>query len=275
MAAGESIPLVETKQGDGVQEETFFHNAPGMITRRVGNAEPRPLFQALARVKKALPPIEKRGDHDFFHYAYTKIADIYNALRPLMAAECVTEIPQVLKHETSPAKTSGEKDTTRHYVEVAWTFIHGESGDFQVITMPGESLDKEDKGLQKAISASHKALLTAMFEIGGEDPEGGTQNRQPSRQTPPPKQNHQDASEKKETVVGLISDVAWVAKGKGGYTSLKIDGAQAVCFHPPNGPSFDELKDCSGRQCRLELVHDSGKYPKVARLLGVGDDAGK
>lgn len=276
MSAGESGPFVETEKGDGIQEETLETGFPAVAVAPDA-PKPRPLFQSLARVKQALPPIEKRGDHDYFHYAYTKISDIYNALRPLMAAECVTEIPQVLKHETSPAKTSNGKETTRHYVEVAWTFIHGESGDFQVIPMPGESSDNEDKGLQKAISASHKALLTAMFEIGGEDPEGGAQNRQPSRQSPPPaqKQSQPAAPEKKETVVGLVSDVAWVAKGKGGYTTLKIDGAMAVCFHPANGPSFDDLKACNGKQCRVELLHDSGKYPKVARLLGVGDDAGK
>jgi hypothetical protein len=228
--------------------------------------QPRPLMTKLARIQGKLDSVEKRGQHDYFNYPYLKIGDVYDALRPLMGEEGVSIVPHLRAWRHEPAKTSGGKETTRHTIEVDWAICDGESGDTEVVAMPGEALDSEDKGLQKALSASHKALLISVFQVSGEDPEAGSGQQQGTR---PARQPSQPDKQESSRIVTKIVKGLTAADGKS--TIVGIDGGtEFIAFHGGRGDTItaEQLRQAkvSGADCIIEVVQTGRARAKIISL---------
>lgn len=226
--------------------------------------QPRPLIQKLAKIKAQLGPIRETGTHEHFGYAYLTKAEICNAVRQKMGEVGIMTTWDIVKVEQQ-----GEI----HLVDVAWCLIDGESGDSEIIRVPGVGQDKQDKGLMKAIGASHKTLLYELFEISGEEPDGqSAQARRPQR--PPesrPSNSAPEPAQKDETrtvrgaAIKDVHDALNTKKEK--FYWAKVNGNSVMCTDPA---LFADLGLADGKAADLELQIKAGiRFPVIIKITKV------
>lgn len=131
------------------------------------------LYAKLARVMHQLGRIPKTGYNKHFEYAFATDADISDAIRSKLAEEKVAFFAEMLTsdQETITRETKyGPKTTYRTVATFAFTFADGETGATMTTKWSGESLDEQDKGLNKAATAALKYFLLKTFILSTGDP---------------------------------------------------------------------------------------------------------
>lgn len=131
------------------------------------------LYAKLARVMSQLGRIPKTGHNKHFDYAFATDADISDAIRSKLAEEKVAFFAEMLTsdQETITRETKyGPKTTYRTVATFAFTFADGETGATMTTKWSGESLDEQDKGLNKAATAALKYFLLKTFILSTGDP---------------------------------------------------------------------------------------------------------
>jgi hypothetical protein len=121
------------------------------------------IHEKLARIASQVRAVEKRSTNKDDKYSFRSIYHIYNELHPLFAREGVFLVPEVLDSTETFVDTFKGR-ASKQKVKVKWTF-HCQDESCVVSTTLGEALDTSDKGVNKALTASIKYLLTYMFLI--------------------------------------------------------------------------------------------------------------
>ena len=98
-------------------------------------------------------------------YKFRGIDDVYNALAPILSAEGLCILPDVLSREV--IERTSAKGNALFYVtvRVAFHFVSAEDGSSHVVTTYGEAMDSADKATNKAMSAAYKYAAMQAFCI--------------------------------------------------------------------------------------------------------------
>jgi hypothetical protein len=132
------------------------------------------IFPALNAVQKALTEvgIAKDQENKFDKYKYRGIDDVYNAVGPLLAEHGVMIAPTVVNNDCTGVQTSQGKPAFHTKITVNYT-LYASDGSNIICTVPGEAMDRGDKGEQKAMSAAYKNLVFQFFciPVEGQDSE--------------------------------------------------------------------------------------------------------
>ncbi len=127
------------------------------------------LVKKLASVMATIERIPKRGHNNFHNYDYATEADIVAVVRQELAKRHVMLIPAIIGREREPV---GEKGSVLTHLDMAFTFLDGETGEEKTFRWLGAGTDKEDKGAYKAMTGGEKYFLLKTFLIPtGDDPE--------------------------------------------------------------------------------------------------------
>jgi hypothetical protein len=121
------------------------------------------IFAKMAAILKELEPVTKGRRNDHFNYSYRGIDDALAALNPLLAKHEVFLLPQYSETQvTEYAK--GFRATILLNLKFVAT-----DGSFVECSVPGEGVDKSDKGTMKAIANAMKYAIYNTFCIPTEE----------------------------------------------------------------------------------------------------------
>lgn len=133
--------------------------------------EPRPIAAKIAQIMGELSRVPKNGRNSFHNYDYVTESDLVEALRPHLAKLKISIFPTVERYETKEVQERN-KAATLATVELAISFIDGESGDMMTVKWAGQGIDQGDKAFYKAYTGAYKYALMKTFMIStGEEPE--------------------------------------------------------------------------------------------------------
>jgi len=136
---------------------------------------PTTLGEALDYVYRRVGYVQKGGRTTFGdRYSYVGEADLIAAIRPVMAAAgLIGPYPVRVEHavvEHTPTRKGNAQ--TRHEVTVTYRLMHGHSGDYLELQVPGLGVDSGDKGTAKAMTGAYKYVLRQLWCIEtGDDPD--------------------------------------------------------------------------------------------------------
>lgn len=124
----------------------------------------------LAKVLVDMKAVAKTGYNNFHKYAYRQADDVCDAVRPLLGKHGLVIIPHLLTVESTERITvndnGAEKRNWHHKGHFAMQILDGEGGGALEVSWWGESLDGQDKGTGKLVTAGLKSFLIALFQIG-------------------------------------------------------------------------------------------------------------
>lgn len=138
------------------------------------------LLQKLAKVRREVPRIEKRGENAFHHYAYAKAEDIADELGKRLADLGIIVARRGLKLTRSDVVTVKGGKESMVEVECDYGFIDADSGEELWQPAYGEGRDSGDKAPYKAFTGALKYFLIQAFLLAtGDDPEAsGDEHRE-------------------------------------------------------------------------------------------------
>lgn len=141
------------------------------------------LAEALAAAGAKMGTVPKNGKNTFYGYSYATESDIVGAVRGALFECGVAIVPAVTGFDRVPITVmtnKGDRATNRCTTHIAFTLIHGESGEQITTPWVGEALDAEDKGLSKCVTNALKYFLRQLFLIETGDLSDEIDNDEPT-----------------------------------------------------------------------------------------------
>lgn len=123
------------------------------------------IFNAILNIMEGLEPVQKNKVNPSQHYKYRGIEDIYSALNPMLIANKVILIPELLSHNLTDFNSAKGSLLFRAIVSMKYTFKSTIDGSEAHCIMTGEGMDTGDKATPKAISMAFKYMAFQMFCI--------------------------------------------------------------------------------------------------------------
>lgn len=201
-------------EANGKQETQTATNTVVDIPARPSAPPPAPetLIGRIASVMGAIARVKRTGVNAFHNYRYASEADVLDELRPEMAARGLVLIPTIVKFERRdmPGTKAGPVTT----VWMKYTLHASGLSDKLEIDWVGEGQDPADKGLNKALTAAEKFVLSKIFLVssGDSDPEDDSGEKQTQRGERKPEQPRQ--------ALTPVQEVEQIVK-RYGFKSLK------------------------------------------------------
>ena len=121
--------------------------------------------------------ISKKQENTFDNYKFRGIDDVYNALAPIVARHGLCILPRCIKREVQERQSAKGQAIFYVTVEMEYHLISVEDGSRDVVTVPGEAMDRGDKAINKAMSSAYKNFAFQTFIIpteGDNDTENQT-----------------------------------------------------------------------------------------------------
>lgn len=140
-----------------------------------------PVHRALARVMRDVSHVGKSGRNEHDGYDFRGIDATVNALGPAMRRHGVLPMPVATASAYRDVTTSQGKPSREVTVTVTYRFI-GPAGDHLDVEVPGESMDRGDKGTAKAMSVALRIALLQTFALPTTEPD--QQSYSPEREHP-------------------------------------------------------------------------------------------
>lgn len=150
--------------------------------------------------------VPKTGFNANQNYPYHKEGDIIGAIKPLLVKYGVVITPS-LSWDNGPAVTKDGNLTT---VYTKYTITDVETGESEIEYWGGQGADNQDKGMNKAFTASGKYFLIKYFQLeSDEDADAGeaptTAPKQASRTVAPPPPQAPSNRELRENQIPKVS----------------------------------------------------------------------
>lgn len=123
------------------------------------------IFNAILNIMEGLEPVQKNKVNPSQHYKYRGIEDVYSALNPMLIANKVILIPELLSHNLTDFNSKSGSLLFRAIVSMKYTFKSTLDGSEAHCIMTGEGMDTGDKATPKAISMAFKYMAFQMFCI--------------------------------------------------------------------------------------------------------------
>ena len=123
------------------------------------------VFTAILNIMNGLDPVQKHKENKQQGYKYRGIEDVYSALNPMLIANKVVLIPELLSHNLTDFNSKSGSLLFRAIVSMKYTFKSIVDGSEAHCIMTGEGMDSVDKATPKAISMAFKYMAFQMFCI--------------------------------------------------------------------------------------------------------------
>ena len=123
------------------------------------------IFNAILNIMEGLDPIKKNKENKQQSYKYRGVEDVYSSLNPMLIANKVILIPELLSHTLTDFNSKSGSLLFRAIVSMKYTFKSTIDGSEASCIMTGEGMDTGDKATPKAISGAFKYMAFQMFCI--------------------------------------------------------------------------------------------------------------
>ncbi len=160
-----------------------------VITPQLELTELRAKFShKVLQVVESIEGIAKNGRNEHFRYNFAQDADVLRAVRNEIARVGLCVRPQSVTVTRMPNGSNNRsgKPEFRTCCDVTWAITDIETGHTEYVSdWPGEAVEAEDKGTNKALTASRKYFLLNYFLIPtGDDPDGDSPEGQSKTSQP-------------------------------------------------------------------------------------------
>jgi hypothetical protein len=135
------------------------------------------LYAKMAQIMAEIPFLPKDGTNEHFKYPFVTDATVYNEVRRLLAEKGIALFASMTGVEQQRFVKKVEKDGTERaewhtLVHFEFILVDSETGETKSSTWSAESLDSQDKGINKCATAALKYWLLKTFIIPtGDDPD--------------------------------------------------------------------------------------------------------
>lgn len=145
---------------------------------------PMALIKKLARIRREIPVIEKKGENVHFHYSYMRAEDVAGEIGDKLAHANI-----ILAREEGKVQVLPLQEGRGFFVlvECVYLFIDGDSGETMRVWSCGAGTDGQDKGAYKAQTGALKYALTQALcmRVDHMDPEDDSENADSRNQNRP------------------------------------------------------------------------------------------
>lgn len=145
------------------------------------------IYGALCSIMEAIDPIAKSKRNTQQNYNFRGIDDVYAVLNPMLVANKVVIIPEMVSHEISQFESKSGGALFRAIVQVKYTIVHSQDNSSIEVVVFGEGMDSGDKATPKAFSVAYKYMAFQLFCIPvdtGDDVENAHHETVPQQQSP-------------------------------------------------------------------------------------------
>jgi hypothetical protein len=136
---------------------------------------------------EAIDPIAKSKRNTQQNYNFRGIDDVYAVLNPMLVANKVVIIPEMMSHEITQFESKNGGALFRAIVQVKYTIVHSQDNSSIEVVVFGEGMDSGDKATPKAFSVAYKYMAFQLFCIPvdtGDDVENTHHETVSAPQTP-------------------------------------------------------------------------------------------
>lgn len=126
------------------------------------------IYKAICGVMADVGVVKKKDSNDFDHYKYRGIDAVMNALHPAMVKNQIFVIPEVLEQTREDRVSRKGEPMIYSVAKVQYKFV-ADDGSFITAVVIGEAMDREDKSMNKAMSAAFKYACFQTFCIPTEE----------------------------------------------------------------------------------------------------------
>lgn len=126
------------------------------------------LYERINRVSAEAKRVAKEGKNSHFGYAYATESDISDMLRPLLAKHGVCLLYLGPDRETVFIEWGEKQALYRIWVKYQLVNVD-DPAERETISCPGEALDAQDKGMNKALTAAAKYAWLKIFHLSTGD----------------------------------------------------------------------------------------------------------
>lgn len=125
------------------------------------------VYQSISAVSAALSKegIAKNRNNEQQRYKFRGIDDVLNALAPLLSANNLVILPEVLERECVERQTKTGGALFYVTVKTKYTLVNTEDDSRHDVIVYGEAMDSADKATNKAMSAAYKYMTIQAFCI--------------------------------------------------------------------------------------------------------------
>jgi len=138
------------------------------MTQTQEKPQPPLIYQRMAEVISDVGAIGKNQKNQHQGFKFRGIDDLYNACHSAFAKHQVFSTQEVVSHDVKEGKTRNGSVNFHHKVLLRIRF-HTIDGSFVESILWGESMDTQDKGMNKAYSIAMKYALIQALMIPTED----------------------------------------------------------------------------------------------------------
>ncbi|MGD9631460.1 MAG: ERF family protein [Pyrinomonadaceae bacterium] len=132
------------------------------------------LYERINRVKAEIKRVPKSGKNTHFKFDYATESDISDLIRPLMAKHGVCLLyhgPDRDRIQIEEGKTAAGGSNFFYQIWVHYELVNVDNPqERETVWAPGEALDTQDKGMNKALTAAAKYAWLKIFDISTGDP---------------------------------------------------------------------------------------------------------
>jgi hypothetical protein len=114
---------------------------------------------------EAIDPIAKSKRNTQQNYNFRGIDDVYAVLNPMLVANKVVIIPEMMSHEITQFESKSGGALFRAIVQVKYTIVHSQDNSSIEVVVFGEGMDSGDKATPKAFSVAYKYMAFQLFCI--------------------------------------------------------------------------------------------------------------
>lgn len=130
------------------------------------------LYRKLLEAAREMQPQPKTGVNPEEGYAYVEAGPIIAAARKALLERGVLIIPRINSARTEIPPETSKRYSRSTYLELEYTVLDTETGEYFTIPWASQGVDSTDKGTSKALTAGLKYVLIGLLLIPiGEDPE--------------------------------------------------------------------------------------------------------
>lgn len=123
------------------------------------------IYSALCAIMEAIDPIAKSKRNTQQNYNFRGIDDVYAVLNPMLVANKVVIIPEMMSHEITQFESKNGGALFRAIVQVKYTIVHSQDNSSIEVVVFGEGMDSGDKATPKAFSVAYKYMAFQLFCI--------------------------------------------------------------------------------------------------------------
>lgn len=127
--------------------------------------KPKRIYEAINSIMASIEPIAKNKTNTHQNYKFRGVDDVYAVLNPMLVANKVVIIPEVVNISTEQFNSTKGTLTFHSVVTMKYTAVHAEDGSRFEVVVIGEGMDTGDKATNKAMSTAYKYMAFQLFCI--------------------------------------------------------------------------------------------------------------